>query len=143
MCQANVSTGFFLSNFFSANIFFGQFFFGQFFLLFLFLPNEFLFMANFFGQFFSSQILFCILGLLNLGFLRINNAIIKKVRYLFHAWHNFYTLQQHVFKPCFFLVMTHYCKIFNWVLDCSLKQPPRRLGAMESPIKTSEIIMKN
>ena len=43
----------------------------------------------------------------------------------------------------FFLIMTHYCKIFNWVLDCSLKQPPRRLGAMESPIKTSEIIMTN
>jgi hypothetical protein len=39
--------------------------------------------------------------------------------------------------------MTHYFKTFNWLLDCSLKQPPWRLGAMKSPIKVSGILVPN
>ena len=31
----------------------------------------------------------------------------------------------------YFVKMAHYCKIFNWLLDCSLKQPPWSLGVME------------
>ena len=55
-------------------------------------------------------------------------------------------------KDCF-LIMTHHLKKVHWLQDCSLKQPqaasrsfkqpPWRLGAMESPIKTSEIIVPN
>ena len=69
VCQANVSAGFFLANFF----------FGHFFYCFFSCQTDFYLWLIFFGQFFSSQILFWIFGLRNLGFLMINNAIIKKV----------------------------------------------------------------
>ena len=32
-----------------------------------------------------------------------------------------------------FVKTAHYYKIFNWLLDCSLKQPPWSLGVIERP----------
>ena len=70
---------FFLAEFFFSQFVFLPIFFHQFFYCFFSCQTHFYLWLIFFGQFFSSQILFWIFGLRNLGFLMIDNAAIKKV----------------------------------------------------------------
>ena len=42
-----------------------------------------------------------------------------------------------------FVKTNHYCKIFNWLLDCSLKQPQAASMEFGSDRKTSRILMPN